>query len=74
MSGEIWRCKVCGEEVESGQKDHLREHIRRGELWHAPCRINGQPCFGHCTDENQYKRCPMRDNLRCWWDGVLIEV
>lgn len=74
------RCKLCGKEFKDGKgaKDHFKDHLRKGDTFSAPCKLNGYPYHGVCTDEQIHNDClsdpRMKNNWMCWRDGILIEV
>jgi len=71
-------CRVCAQRVDATKlHKHKEEHIRRGDVWTAPCKLNGHPARGVCTLRNHYDACQVTDRLKnnwmCWRDGVLFE-
>ena len=37
-------CKICGQEVPQEQiSEHRKQHIEKGDVWSAPCKLSGQP-------------------------------
>jgi len=80
---EMWEvkriCKICGQEVPSEQiSEHRKQHIKKGDVWSAPCKLNGQPSKGVCLLREHYDACQVTDMLKnnwmCWRDGILFGV
>lgn len=75
----VLRCKLCRKEFDDGvgSKDHFRYHILKGDTFSAPCKLDGDPFHGVCTNERIYKDCladpDMKSNEMCWRNGILIE-
>lgn len=70
-------CKICGQEVPSEQtSEHRKQHIEKGDVWSAPCKLNGQPSTGVCLLREHYDACQVKDMLKnnwmCWRDGILF--
>ncbi len=83
MFETIRTCKICHHTVLDGDvSKHKQEHVLKGDVWSAPCKLNGKRSKGVCLLKEHYENCQkpdvlgrvIKNNWMCWRDGVLLET